>query len=212
LDGRRTEKDFLNLGEPYRAWQLVGLSNERDRPSLAKPVSQALSDVLRVHGWRESRAEPKTARENSVNPLQAAILANGDIARRITRLSDDSVFTQLALEATSPEQLAEAFYLRILNRRPGGEERKAVATYLSEGFSSRVRACSSEDMPRKTRFTKAVMWSNHLHPDSTTAIYEAEALLKAGDPPTKRLASSWRESAEDVVWALLLTPEFAFVP
>ena len=52
----------------------------------------------------------------------------------------------------------------------------------------------------------------HLHPDSTTAIYEAEALLRAGDPPTKRLAAPWRERAEDAVWALLLTPEFSFLP
>ncbi len=212
LDGRRSAKDFLNLGEPYRAWHLVGLSNERDRPSLAKPFAQALTDVLRVNGWRESRAEPKTAREDGANPLQPAIFANGDVARRITQLSDDSAFTRLALEANSPEQFLEGLFLRILNRKPSHAEREAVVAYIKEEFPARVLPCSQEQMPRKARFTKAVMWSNHLHPDSTKAIYEAEALLKAGDPPTKRLTTAWRQSAEDVVWALLLTPEFAFLP
>jgi hypothetical protein len=91
LDGRRALKDFLNLGEPERAWHLVGLSNERDRPSLAKPVAQALTDILLVNGWRESRAEPKTTREDAPNLLQPAILANGVIGSRIVRLSEESM-------------------------------------------------------------------------------------------------------------------------
>ncbi len=212
LDGRRTVKDFLSLGEPERAWQLVGLSNERDRPSLAKPVAQALADVLRVNGWRESRAEPRTAREDAPDLLQPALLANGVIGSRIVRLSEDSAFTALALEAASPEAFARALYLRVLNREPAPQEQQSLAEFVREGFAGRVVPCKESELARKPRFTKAVMWSNHLHPDSTTAIYEAEALLRAGDPPTKRLVPQWRERAEDAVWALLLTPEFSFLP
>jgi hypothetical protein len=212
LDGRRTVKDFLSLGEPERAWQLVGLSNERDRPSLAKPVAQALADVLRVNGWRESRAEPRTAREDAPDLLQPALLANGVIGSRIVRLSEDSAFTALALEAPSPEAFARALYLRVLNREPAQQEQQSLAEFVREGFAGRVVPCKESELARKPRFTKAVMWSNHLHPDSTTAIYEAEALLRAGDPPTKRLVAPWRERAEDAVWALLLTPEFSFLP
>ena len=212
LDGRRTIKDFLSLGDPERAWQLVGLSNERDRPSLAKPVAQALADVLRVNGWRESRPEPRTAREDAPDLLQPAIIANGVIGSRIVRLSEDSAFTALALEASSPEAFARALYLRILGREPAPQEQQQIAEFVREGFGSRVLPCKESELARKPRFTKAVMWSNHLHPDSTTAIYEAEALLRAGDPPSKRLATAWRERAEDAVWALLLTPEFSFLP
>jgi hypothetical protein len=212
LDGRRALKDFLNLGEPERAWHLVGLSNERDRPSLAKPVAQALTDILLVNGWRESRAEPKTTREDAPNLLQPAILANGVIGSRIVRLSEDSAFTAMALEAPSPEAFARALYLRILNREPDPQEQQLLGEFLREGFSSRVLACKESELARKPRFTKAVMWSNHLHPDSTTAIYEAEALLRAGDPPSRRLVTAWRERAEDAVWSLLLTPEFSFLP
>ena len=212
LDGRRTVKDFLSLGEPERAWQLVGLSNERDRPSLAKPVAQALADVLRVNGWRESRAEPRTAREDAPDLLQPALLANGVIGSRIVRLSEDSAFTAMALEAASPEAFVRALYRRLLNREPDPQEHQSLAEFVREGFEGRVLPCKESELARKPRFTKAVMWSNHLHPDSTTAIYEAEALLRAGDPPSKRLAAPWRERAEDAVWALLLTPEFSFLP
>jgi hypothetical protein len=100
----------------------------------------------------------------------------------------------------------------VLNREPAPQELQPLVEFVREGFEERVLPCKESELARKPRFTKAVMWSNHLHPDSTTAIYEAEAMLKAGDPPTRRLAPSWRERAEDAVWALLLTPEFSFLP
>ena len=37
-------------------------------------------------------------------------------------------------------------------------------------------------------------------------------LVHAGDPVTPRLAAPWRERMEDAVWALMLTPEFIYVP
>jgi len=102
--------------------------------------------------------------------------------------------------------------LQIFSGNANRELAQRIADFVREGFDSRVLLCKESELARKPRFTKAVMWSNHLHPDSTTAIYEAEALLRAGDPPSKRLATAWRERAEDAVWALLLTPEFSFLP
>jgi hypothetical protein len=102
LDGRRTFKDFLNLGTPQRAWEFVGLSNERDRPSLGKPSAQPFTDVLTNFGWRDSRAEPKTIRDEAPNVIQPALLANGILGARITRLSDDS-----ASSACSPVSRAQ---------------------------------------------------------------------------------------------------------
>jgi hypothetical protein len=70
----------------------------------------------------------------------------------------------------------------------------------------------SGDLPKKPRVTKVAMWSNHLNPEATTVVYEMEKLVRAGDPATPRLAAPWRERMEDAVWALVITPEFIYVP
>lgn len=212
LDARRTIKDFLNLGVPQRAWEFVGLSNERDRPSLGKPSAQPFLDVLVNFGWRDSRAEPKSVREEAPNVLQPAIVANGTLGARITRLSDDSAFTALALRDQSLDALITQLFQRVLSREPSAKERAAFVTTLSAGYADRVRAVPSGDLPKKPRITKFAMWSNHLHPDSTPVVYERERIVRAGDPPTPRLETNWRERMEDAVWALMLTPEFIYVP
>ena len=45
-DAKSAAKDFLNLGYARRAWQFTGLSNDRDRPALSMPKTQAILDVL----------------------------------------------------------------------------------------------------------------------------------------------------------------------
>lgn len=212
LDGRLSPKDFLNLGAPQRAWEFVGLSNERDRPSLGKPSAQPFLDVLVNFGWRDSRAEPKSVREEAPNVLQPAIIANGVLGKRITRLSDDSAFTALALRDQSLDQLIDGLFQRVLSRQPSAKERAAFTAALKDGYENRVRAVPTGDLPKKPQVTKFAMWSNHLHPDSTPVVYERERLVRAGDPATPRLDSDWRERMEDAIWALMLTPEFTFVP
>ncbi len=212
LDARRTIKDFVNLGAPRRAWEFVGLSNERDRPSLGKPTAQPVTDVLTVFGWRDSRAEPKTTREEAPNVLQPALLANGILGARITRLSDDSAFTALALRDQPLDDLVTQLFHRVLSRAPSGEERATFTAALRDGYEDRIRAVPSGDLPKKPRQTKFAMWSNHLHPDSTPIVYELEKIVRAGDIPTPRLVPTWREKMEDAIWALMLTPEYAFIP
>jgi hypothetical protein len=212
LDGRRTIKDFLNLGVPRHAWEFVGLSNERDRPSLAKPSAQPFTDVLSNFGWRDSRAEPKTLREEAPNVIQPALLANGILGARITRLSDDSAFTTLALRDQPLDDLVTQLFQRVLTRQPSAKERTAFTAALREGYADRLLAVPTGDLPKKPRITKFAMWSNHLNPESTPVVYERERIVRAGDPPTPRLAPAWRERAEDAIWALIITPEFTYVP
>ncbi len=212
LDARRTIKDFLNLGTPQRAWEFVGLSNERDRPSLGKPTAQPFTDVLTVFGWRDSRAEPKSTREEASNVLQPALLANGILGARITRLSEDSAFTALALRDQPLDELVTQLFRRVLSRAPSAKERATFTATLRDGYEDRVRAVASGDVPEKPRMTKFAMWSNHLHPDSTPIVYELEKIVRAGDVPTPRLVPAWRERMEDAVWALILTPEYTFIP
>lgn len=212
LDGRLSPKDFLNLGSPQRAWEFVGLSNERDRPSLGKPSAQPFLDVLVNFGWRDSRAEPKSTREEAPNVLQPALLGNGILGARITRLSDDSAFTALALRDQPLDDLITQLFQRVLSRAPTDKERAAFTAILRDGYAERMPAVPTGDLPKKPRVTKFAMWSNHLHPDSTPVVYERERLVRAGDPATPRLAANWRERMEDAVWALMVTPEFTYVP
>ena len=212
LDGRRPVKDFLNAGKPQRAWEFVGLSNERDRPALAKPAAQTITDVLLNFGWRDSRAEPRSTREEAPNVLQPASIANGILGARITRLSDDSAFTAMALHDQPLDQLITQLFQRVLSRAPSEKERAAFAADLSPGYDDRLLAVPSGELPKKPRVTKVAMWSNHLNPEATTVVYEMEKLVRAGDPPTPRLAKAWRERMEDAVWALMLSPEYVFVP
>lgn len=212
LDGRRTAKDFLNLGFPKRAWEFVGLSNERDRPSLGKPSAQPFTDVLTNFGWRDARAEPKSVRDDAPNVIQPALLANGILGERITRLSDDSAFTAMALRDQPVNELVTQLFQRVLTRLPSEKERAAFTAMLTPGYTERLLAVPSGIKATKPRITKFAMWSNHLNSESTPIVYERERLVRAGDPPTPRVASAWRERMEDAVWALMITPEFTYVP
>jgi hypothetical protein len=48
--------------------------------------------------------------------------------------------------------------------------------------------------------------------EATKLKQEQERTTRAGDPPTDRLRANWRERMEDMVWALVNSPEFVFVP
>lgn len=213
VDGRRPVKDFINLGVPYHSWEFTSLSNERDRPALAMPRAQQITDTLSTFGWRESRQGPQTVRDDLPNVLQPAAIANGLLANgRVTRLSDDNAFTALAARGDMTlQQLTRETFLRITSRLPTAEEEKLFASYLKEGFDSRL-VMSENTTPKKRKAQRPVSWSNHLNPEATKIKQEAEREARAGDPPTERIAPAWRERMEDAVWALVNSPEFVFVP
>ncbi|MDQ3624735.1 MAG: DUF1549 and DUF1553 domain-containing protein, partial [Verrucomicrobiota bacterium] len=207
---RQPDKDHGNLGAPRRAWEFAALSNERDRPALAKPYAQVITDVLATFGWRESRAEPRSTRDHDANVLQPALLANGALGARITRLSDDSAFTTLALQSQPLDEMITTVFHRVLSRPPDATERETFTKLLEPGYAG--RAVPTAPVRMKPVITKAVSWANHLHPDATTTVLEIERAVKAGDPPTARLQADWRERMEDMLWALILSPEFVYLP
>src|SRR5262249_9185196 len=137
-DGRRPQTEFLNLGTPRRGWEFTSTSNERDRPALSLPVVQSLVDVLETFGWRPSRQDPISIREETSTPLQPAVLANGTIAGRIARLSDDSAITALCLADQAPESLIRAVYLRILSRPASDAETSRLVAYLGNSYDGRI--------------------------------------------------------------------------
>lgn len=214
IDSGRDIKNSLSLGKPKRSWMLASTSNERDRPSLALPRVQAVVDVLEAFGWRGARQDPRTTRESAANVLQPAILANGTMTVWLTRLSEDHAITQLALDATSPDDLVDRLFLRILTRRPRPDERTALVEYLTPGFKDRIRSLTPEPLekPAKREFPKYLSWSNHLTPEANSIKIQLETAARRGAPPTTRLTPEWRVRMEDAVWSLLNAPEFVFVP
>jgi hypothetical protein len=209
--GDRPARQFLNMGRPRRGWQMTALSNERDRPALALPIAQSVVDVMTTFGWRQSRQNPATERDDAASPMQTLILANGVLGTRIARLSDDSAFTELAMGDLPLEKLIEESFLRILSRYPTADERRTFTSLLEPHYAGRkVKGAEKTDARRES--DSRVSWSNHLSAEATLIRLEEEKKLRFGAQPTKRLKPEFRERYEDALWAMINTPEFVMMP
>lgn len=212
-DGTQSESAMISLGHPRRAWEFTSLSNERDRPSLAIPKAQIIVDVLENFGWRPSRQEPKSVRETAANVRQPAILANGALGRWVTTLDEKSAITALALDETLDEsRLVDQIFLRLLTRHPTDAERSNLVEMLRPGFKERILPEGKRPPPVKLPPLKHVAWSNHLSAGANSIKIELEKRAREGDPPTTALHPEWRERLEDVLWAVLNSPEFVHLP
>ena len=209
--GNRGLNEFLNLGTPRRAWEFTALMNERDRPALALPIAQSIVDVLTTFGWRQSRQNPVTVRQDAPSPMQTLLLANGIVGTRITRLSDDSALTELALEDRALPQLVEATFFRILTRPPSAQERRVAEDYLRPTHMDRKQPGSAK-RKKYLNSDKRVSWANHLSAEATVIRMEEERRLRSGDVPTERLKPDFRERYEDLIWSLVNSPEFTLAP
>ncbi len=211
-DGRRPADTMISLGYPRRAWEFAELSNERDRPSLALPRAQAVIDVLEAFGWTGSRQNAVTDRDDDPNVLQPGILSNGVMASWITRASLSSELASMAIAADAPESLVDALFLRFLSRYPTADERELYGETLAEGFERRLLPSEVVVWPEKPPTLSHVSWSNHLRSEANSIKIEMEQRARRGDPPDPRLRADWREAYEDVVWALVNSPEFVWIP
>jgi hypothetical protein len=118
--------------------------------------------------------------------------------------------TALCLQDIPLPELVRSVYLRVLSRPPSGAETDRLVEYLGDTYSDRVVPGAPLNLPRKP--VRRVSWSNHLHPRATEILLQEEKAARAGDPPTYRLRAEFRERMEDVVWALMNSPEFVIVP
>ncbi|WP_419189066.1 DUF1553 domain-containing protein [Stieleria marina] len=213
VEGTLPAKSFLNFGFPQRSWEFTTLANERDRPSLALPRIQAIADVLRAFGWRNSRPEPTSDREEAPNLVQPGALANGTLGVWLTGLSDRSGLTSLMTQPQDVTSLVDDLFLQLLTRYPTDAEREKFTGLLRDGFDQRVKELSMADLlaPTPKRF-RYVSWSNHLNGDANVIKVQMTELARKGDPLTKRLDPDWRARAEDAVWALINSPEMIVIP
>lgn len=214
VDSVRTMGNSITLGKPKRAWMLASTSNERDRPSLSLPRIQAVASVMETFGWRGARQDPVSVRETDPNVLQPAILANGTMGVWLTRLSDRHGITALALEDQSVEKLVDRLGMRLLTRKFSTAERDKYIGYLSEGYDTRIVPEDKRPVKKVERRepVRYVSWSNHLDGPANSLAMEKEMQARAGDPPTAALTEDWRVRLEDVLWAMLNSPEWIYTP
>jgi Protein of unknown function (DUF1553) len=209
-DSQRSFESSLSMGTPTRAWMFASLSNERDRPALTLPAALNIMNVLETFGWRASRPDPLSVRPVETTVLQPAVLANGVAAKRVSQLSDDSLITELALKDQPLAEFIDSVHKAILTRPATSAERELFRELLADGYDSRrVDAPILKPLPPKNT---GVTWSNHLKPEASDRKLALAKELEAGDPPTKRLQFHWRERVEDMLWTLINSPEFVFVP
>jgi hypothetical protein len=169
---------------------------------------------MKTFGWRGARQDPQSFRDTDENVLQPAILANGTMGVWLTRLSDRHGITALAQEEQSVEELVDRIYLRLLTRKPSQSEKKKYVEFLSEGYGDRIvpveKRPKKEVVKREPR--RYVSWSNHLDPAANELAVIREEEARRGDPPTDSLTTAWRLRMEDVIWALLNSPEWIYTP
>ena len=130
----------------------------------------------------------------------------------MARLSDDSAITELSLQERPLTDLIRSLYLRVLSRPPTVEESQFFQEYLENGYDQRRSREFTRVVHKTSAASRAVSWSNHLNPEVTRIKQEQERAARLGDSATFRLRPEWRERLEDVVWALVNSPEFVFVP
>lgn len=205
-----TDPGAVQLPEPKRAWQFAALPNERDRPALGMPVAQTIVDVLTVFGWNGSRQQPSTKREQFTSPLQPLTLFNGLVSQRIVRLSEHSAITSMCLQDIHVDALVVELFLAVLGRPPNASERDHFVSFLSIGFNE--RRTGDPPGPVEPLSTFQPDWRKHLEPEQTRLMLEAQQQVAFGEPPTRQLTADFRERVEDVLWALINSPEFVVIP
>lgn len=210
--GRRPPERLISLGVPQRAWMLTSLGNERDRPSLSLPRAAAVATVMEAFGWTGARQTPRSVRETDPEVLQPGVLANSALTVWATRAADRSPLAELAVTARSPEDLVDTLFLRFLSRLPQPAESRPFVDALTPGFADRLLPESEQQPVIVEPPLPQVTFFNHLQPEANTIAQEHERRVRRGPPPDPRLRTDWRELYEDVVWSLVNTGEFVWIP
>ena len=55
-------------------------------------------------------------------------------------------------------------------------------------------------------------WRLHLEAEQSKLGLKAQKRVEQGEQPTARLTVEFRERVEDLIWALINSPEFLFIP
>ena len=195
----------VDYGYPKRLWQVVTLSNEEDNAILARPLLQEIISAGIAFGWRDQRPDPRTTRDSDANPLQPLMLANGALVNRLVRLTDASHYAQLAKTDIGLADLTDHLFLNTLSRVPSQREREWVRSLLEPVWVER-RAAEETQGPAAPAEEPVRAVRDMLD------AYAYLAKARQSEPPARGLTAEYRTRFEEILWVLVNSPEFLFVP
>ena len=196
----------LDYGTPRRTWQIVSLSNEEDVAVLAKPLLQEIITLAKAFGWRDQRPNPVSVRNDDPHALQPLAMANGELMHRLVRFTDRSYFTELSKRAATLDQYGERLFLNTLSRLPTDREKKWLRSELGSVWKRRLVPPGRQEKRKVESRVKEVTITDAI------AAHEYIMQVRQGEPATTALTPSFRRMAEKVLWAVLNSPEFIFLP
>ena len=196
----------VDYGIPKRTWQIVSLSNEEDVAVLAKPLLQEIITLAKAFGWRDQRPNPLSVRNDDPHALQPLALANGDLMHRLVKLTDRSYYTELSREAGTLDQYGNRLFLNTLSRPPTEREKSWLRNELGALWSRRLVPRELREARREEAGVEAVTVTDSI------AAHQYIMRVRQGEPATTALTPAWRRNAEKVLWAVLNSPEFIFLP
>jgi hypothetical protein len=196
----------VDYGIPKRTWQIVSLSNEEDVAVLAKPLLQEIITLAKAFGWRDQRPNPLSVRNDDPHALQPLALANGDLMHRLVKLTDRSYYTELSREAGTLDQYGNRLFLNTLSRPPTEREKRWLRNELGALWSRRLVPPELREARKEEARVEAVTVTDSI------AAHEYIMRVRQGEPATTALTPAWRRNAEKVLWAVLNSPEFIFLP
>ena len=132
------------------------------------------------------------------------------MSQRIVRLSEQSAITELCLQEVPLRTLVDRLFLTVLGRRPDNEERRKFEDFLRPGYPQRSTGKAARPIEPLSTFQPD--WRKHLEAEQTRLMLKAEHRVARGEQPTVRLTIDFRKRVEDVLWALINSPEFVVIP
>ncbi|MCY3777820.1 MAG: DUF1549 domain-containing protein [Candidatus Aminicenantes bacterium] len=196
----------LDYGVPQRTWQIVSLSNEEDISVLAKPLLQEIITLARAFGWRDQRPNPVSVRNDDPHALQPLAMANGELMHRLVKFTDRSYYTELSKRAATLDQYGERLFLNTLSRLPTDREKRWLSRELGTDWDQRLVPPELQETRKEESRVKEVTITDSI------AAQEYIMQVRQGEPATAALTPSFRRQAEKVLWAVLNSPEFIFLP